>query len=231
MSKLIFSVEGNIGAGKSTMMNLLRAYFSSYKKVCFIDEPVDEWLAMKNNDGKNLLETFYSDTKRWSYTFQNVAYITRMNRLVDAMMSDCDVIIMDRSLNGDMNTFTRMLEEDGCLNKIEMEAYHKWNEFFMKRFGSNANIFHLYLKCSPDMAYSRISCRGRNEEKNISIDYLTRLHNCHDDWLLNKNINNVFVMDVQEDFCNTIREKYVLGCITNYISGKYVEITGKYLLK
>lgn len=55
----IISVEGNIGAGKSTLLSLL--------DMEVIKEPVDEW---ENTGGKNILEKYYEDPKRWAFTFQ-----------------------------------------------------------------------------------------------------------------------------------------------------------------
>lgn len=103
--KTVVAIEGLIGAGKSTMINILRKKLEN--KAQFIDEPVDEWIAMRDENNKNLLETFYSDMKRWSYTFQNIAYITRMNRLADALKGEPSLVLMDRSLTGDKNTFTK----------------------------------------------------------------------------------------------------------------------------
>ena len=205
--KTVVAIEGLIGAGKSTMMNILRKKLEN--KAQFIDEPVDEWIAMRDDDEKNLLETFYGDMKRWSYTFQNIAYITRMNRLADALRGDTSLILMDRSLTGDKNTFTKMLKEDGCISRMEMEAYNKWCDFFQTYFGSNVQMKYVYLRCDPEVAFKRIQNRGRDEESTIPLEYLKRLHNAHEEWLLNE--ENVLVIDVNEDFIdNEEKVKQVL---------------------
>lgn len=205
--KTVVAIEGLIGAGKSTMMNILRKKLEN--KAQFIDEPVDEWIAMRDENDKNLLETFYSDMKRWSYTFQNIAYITRMNRLADALRGDSSLILMDRSLTGDKNTFTKMLKEDGCISRMEMEAYNKWCDFFQTYFGSNVQMKYVYLRCDPEVAFKRIQNRGRDEESTIPLEYLKRLHNAHEEWLLNE--ENVLVIDVNEDFIdNEEKVKQVL---------------------
>lgn len=212
--KIIISIEGNIGAGKSTLMNILRQKYAD--DIYFIDEPVDEWTQMIGDDGKNLLETFYTDMKRWSYTFQNIAYITRMNRLLTAIDSNKNVIVMDRSLDGDKNTFTKMLEEDGNINKIEMSAYNKWVSFFNERFGNQLIVKHIYLQCSPEIAHSRINKRARNGEGGIPLEYLTRLHNCHEDWLNQK--TNVLTVDVNKDFINDMDK---LNKVSEYVSKNF----------
>jgi deoxyadenosine/deoxycytidine kinase len=209
--KIVISIEGNIGAGKSTLMNILKEKFSN--AVYFIDEPVDEWTQMIGSDGKNLLETFYENMTRWSYSFQNIAYITRMNRLLSAIDSDKKVIIMDRSLDGDKNTFTKMLEEDGHINKLEMAAYNKWVDLFNTRFGNNILTKHIYLSCDPSIAHSRINKRSRNGEGGIPLEYLTRLHNCHEEWLNQK--TNILKIDVNQDFIQDLEK---INQVSNFIS-------------
>ncbi len=195
--KYIISLEGNIGAGKSSFLKILKQNLSD--KAEFIDEPVDEWLQIKNNKNENLLEVFYQDKKRWAYTFQNIAYITRMKRIIDIMQTTSkSIIFMDRSLEGDLNTFTKMLKEDGDIDNLEWSAYKKWNTMFTDLIGKNIQTRHIYLRCTPEIAYERISKRARNEENSIPFEYIKQLHLYHDNWLLNN--TRSYIIDVNKDF-------------------------------
>lgn len=219
--KTIISLEGNIGAGKSSFLSILKEKLKD--KVEFVDEPVQEWIEMKNNEGKNLLEVFYSNKKRWSYTFQNIAYITRMKHIVDIMMnSDKKVIIMDRSLEGDLNTFTKMLREDGDIDELEWVSYKKWNTFFSDYIGKDIKVNHIYLRCEPEVAYARIEKRSRGEECGIPFEYIKKLHEYHDKWLLNNN-ENVLITDVNKDFVNDEENK------DKFYDKVFCSILGKYL--
>ena len=62
-SKKIYALEGNIGAGKTTILKLLGKHF---KDVELVEEPVKEW---QNLGGMNLLDSFYSDPQRWGFLF------------------------------------------------------------------------------------------------------------------------------------------------------------------
>ena len=53
----VVSIEGNIGAGKSTMLK----FFESYNDVELIPEPVAQWCDV---NGHNLLGKLYEDPKR-----------------------------------------------------------------------------------------------------------------------------------------------------------------------
>lgn len=91
-------IEGNIAAGKSTFLRILAKELNFY----VVQEPVSKWqkvesevdatsLATENSDckdleedetetesGGNLLDLFYNDPKRWTYTFQSYAFLSRM---------------------------------------------------------------------------------------------------------------------------------------------------------
>jgi deoxyadenosine/deoxycytidine kinase len=82
MSHIILSLDGNIGSGKTTLLNHIRTYLHD---IHVVDEPVGQWTELHDKEGKNLLELFYQDKKRWSYTFQNCALLTRLTNIKDAI--------------------------------------------------------------------------------------------------------------------------------------------------
>jgi deoxyadenosine/deoxycytidine kinase len=218
--KTIISLEGNIGVGKSSFMDILKEKLSHVAE--FIYEPVEEWLEMKDENNSNLLDTFYKDKKRWAYTFQNVAYITRMNKIMDYLMSsNKKIIIMDRSLSGDLNTFTKMLREDGDMNEMEWQAYNKWNTFFNKYIGSNVEMKHIYLRSDPSVAFTRIQKRHRDEECSIPFDYIKKLHEYHDKWLLDN--ENSLLVQADKDFVNDLENKEITyNYVFNKMASKYL---------
>ena len=133
--KILISIEGNIGVGKTTLMNLLEESLGDTAEYIF--EPINEWHNIKDCQGRDILQTFYDDKLRWSYTFQNFAYITKLVHIINKIEnSGKKYIIMDRSLAADINTFGKMLHEDGFMNDIEWNAYKTWNNFFENFFGT-----------------------------------------------------------------------------------------------
>jgi len=197
--KNIVSIEGNIGVGKTTFTNILQKH---YTESVIVSEPVDIWLNTKTKNGENILGLFYKDINRWAYTFQNIAYVTRMMKIQDAINSDKEIIFLDRSLGTDKNVFEKMLYDDGIISDIEHNIYNLWCDFY-KNYINNINIKYIYLRCSPETAYDRIKKRGREEEKNITLEYLVKLHKYHEEWL-NKNSNNIIIIDCDKDFENDI---------------------------
>ena len=217
MDKNIISIEGNIGVGKSTFVRIIKQHIANSE---IVDEPVEMWKKLTNPDGQNILGLFYGDIPRWAYSFQNLACITRMMKIEDTInTTTAKYIFLDRSLGTDKNVFEKMLYDDRLITDIEHDMYNLWCDFYMRYVNKNNNWNYIYLRCTPDTAFSRIQKRGREEEKNISLEYLTKLHKYHDEWLYK--IDNVLIIDCDKDFehnnkyqeeiIKKIKEKFILN--------------------
>ncbi len=191
--KKIIAIEGNIGVGKSTFTKILK---DNFKNSLIVDEPVDTWISLKDDSGTSILGLFYKDVNRWAYTFQNLAYITRMMRIADSIKSDKDIIFLDRSLGTDKYVFEKMLYDDKIISELEHKMYNIWCDFYKKYIDDSENHI-IYLRCEPSTSFERIKKRGREEEKNITLDFLKKIHIYHEDWLMKKNI---IVIDCDRDF-------------------------------
>ena len=71
------SIEGNIGSGKSTILKIIR---QNFPELVILDEPLSEWQKVGENQNINLLGMYYQDPKRWGFTFQIYAFMTRLNK-------------------------------------------------------------------------------------------------------------------------------------------------------
>jgi deoxyadenosine/deoxycytidine kinase len=191
-------VEGNIGTGKSTLLTQL----SAHCKV--ILEPVDEWTQMKNANGKNILEEFYSDPVRNAYLFQSIAFRSRMKNIVNKCDDTCFV---ERSIYTDRNVFAKTCREDGLIGDIEWNDYVSWFDWLTTEFQVQPKGF-VYLRCEPEVSLTRIKKRNRPGEENISLEYLKKLHAKHDEWLLNA--HDVLVIDVNKD--DTVQDMVTQIC-------------------
>ena len=101
-------IEANIGAGKTTFINKLEEYFENNKNIVCLREPVDEWINLKDSEGNNILNYFYKDTKRWSYTFQMNAFMTRIESIKKKYKSN-KINFIERSIYTDKNCFALIL--------------------------------------------------------------------------------------------------------------------------
>jgi deoxyadenosine/deoxycytidine kinase len=218
----VISIEGNIGAGKSTFINIIKNKIFNNKQAVIVPEPVELWKNITDSDGENILNKFYNNIPRWSYSFQNMAFITRIMKLEESIKLNPSekIIFQDRSIECDKFVFEKMLHDDGLLNDMEHKLYNLWNNFYDNYVRKNINNKTIYLKCSSQIALDRIHKRGRIEEKNISIDYLDKLNKYHDDWLINSsdNFNDVLVIDCNQDFEHNLNyQSYIINLVKNFI--------------
>ena len=120
-------IQGNIGAGKSTLFNEVKNRFSGNPRICMLPEPVDTWMDIKDESG-TILEHYYSDQKKYAFTFQMMAYITRITQLRKAteQYGGRCIIITERSIETDRQVFAKMLYENNTLDNISYTIYLKW---------------------------------------------------------------------------------------------------------
>lgn len=177
---IVISLDGNIGAGKSTLLEAVRL---ALPEVEVVVEPVAEWETLKTADGKSLLQHFYEDKKRWSYTFQNCAILTRLTAIQKAIRSTKKkIIITERSLLTDRFVFAEMLRDSGDLDDMEWALYSKWFDNFAVDLPIKGVV---HVTTAVDTSAARIINRGREGEGGIPKEYLAALDRQHYKWLDN----------------------------------------------
>jgi deoxyadenosine/deoxycytidine kinase len=192
----IIVVQGNIGSGKSTFVDKLKTRYGERKDICFLQEPVNEWLTIKDKNGVNILENYYKDQPKYAFMFQMMAYISRLTILKRALESNqYKYIITERCLNTDRNVFCKMLYDDGLIDDIGYQIYNKWFDEFINF--ENVSYVHVYLKTDPQVSKKRVDIRARVEES-IPIEYLTKCHEYHEKWLLTAD-QKVIIIDSNQD--------------------------------
>ncbi len=173
----MFLLEGNIGAGKTSLGNILKA--SSHFE--FLEEPVDTW---RDGFANNLFEMFYTDMPRWSFTFQIMAFTTRAKTWSEILEKvQGDRVVLERSIYTDRNVFAKNLYAGGAMNDSEWQVYQQLWEFLAKNYCEEPNKI-IYLRTPAEVCLERIKKRGRNEEQQMPLDYLKNLEDLHDEWLL-----------------------------------------------
>ncbi|XP_069811680.1 deoxyguanosine kinase, mitochondrial-like [Dendropsophus ebraccatus] len=209
------SVEGNIAAGKSTFLRLL---CTAQQEWNLMAEPLRKWQhvhSSSHQDVDNLLQLLYDDPARWSYTFQTLSCMSRFQAQIETppehvLKQREPVQIFERSVYSDRFVFAKALSELGHLNEMEWALYQDWHSFLIEEFGKRAALDGIiYLRATPGKCFERLQKRARKEEKAVTQDYLKKLHDQHESWLIEKttdvhfqNIRDipVLVLDVDEEF-------------------------------
>ena len=189
-------IEGNIGAGKSTFLELFKEYLAQNlpgSKV--LPEPVQAWMETQDSNGKSILQHYYEDQKKYGFTFQMNAFISRVNEIDEIRKENLQHLFVERSVYTDKNVFTLTNYKNGNINEIEHEVYQQWFNVFTEKFNLRPKAY-IYLKASPETCAVRIKRRDRTGESSIPLEYLKELHILHDTWLAEEKKWGVPVLEV-----------------------------------
>lgn len=181
MAPILISIEGNIGAGKSTLLDHMKQHLkvAGARRIVYVDEPVSEWNTITDTNNRTMLELFYENPKKYAFSFQMMAYISRLANMQKAIKSHPNhIILMERSLLTDYHVFAKMLHDKGDLLPEEFSIYKKWFD----HFNTIPMDGLIYLECSPEVALERCQKRNRPGET-ISLEYLQELHDQHENWI------------------------------------------------
>ena len=208
------SVEGNISAGKSTVFEYLKTL--NMANVSFADEPVKKWEQIKDKNNMNAIECFYADPNKNAFCFQVLAYITRLQELINIIkMFPDNIIITERCIETDKYVFAKMLYEKGNISSIEWETYNYWYNSFSELAKVDLII---YIKTDPEKCYERIKTRNRSGEHDIPLEYLKQCHMNHEEWITNISIP-VITIDGNDsiDIIQTKINKLMITLVPNQL--------------
>lgn len=179
MPPIIISIDGNIGSGKSTLIDILKCHYKG--DVVVLEEPVDKWKDISDDkSGENIITKFYKNKNKYSFSFQMLALITRINLIRNIIKNNPDIMIVaERSIMSDKSIFCDMMYDEGYISEIDYKVYLTLYNEFIKELPISGVI---YLNTTPKTCFRRILTRDRKGE-DISLDYLTKCNNYHDKWL------------------------------------------------
>jgi deoxyadenosine/deoxycytidine kinase len=181
------AVVGNIGAGKTTLTEMLAKHYNW--------DPLYETV-----DNNPYLEDFYNDMKRWSFNLQVYFLNSRFQQIIEIQKTKKN-IIQDRTIYEDAYIFAENLHEMGLMPSRDYENY--------KAIFENITSFirppdlMIYLKATVPTLVENIQRRGREYEASIRLDYLQKLNNKYEKWIGNYNKGKVLILDKDKlDFAN-----------------------------
>lgn len=189
---MLVLLEGNIAAGKTTLGERL----TLDDRFTFVKEPVERW---QTGYTMNVLERFYVDTRRWAFTMQINAFVTRAQALDEASVPGQGVAVFERSIYCDRHVFAKNLHQQGLMDDTEWAVYLNFWDYFRVHVPVPDAI--IYLRTPAEECYRRLKQRGRAEEKDITLEYLQQLEARHDEWLLDPVVaeHPVIVLDGSQE--------------------------------
>lgn len=172
-------VDGVVGAGKSTLAQKI----SDKLGIPIFEE-------LQNQTTMNLLEEFYRDKKRWSFTLQ-IHFLNERFKMIKEIHRRGGGIL-DRSIFGD-KIFASMLNEDGWMTDDEFRTYQTLLDNMLEHV-KNPKLL-VYIDCDLSTAKSRIRGRGRDMEQGVDEVYWKRLNEKYSKWYQEYNLSSKISID------------------------------------
>lgn len=165
MASVVF-LEGNIGAGKSTVLRELddRGYI-------VMQEPVTMWTEH--------LARAYSD-KRWSLPMHYMALVTHSEVILQALRTaktENTIVVVERSFQS-IDVFADCDED--LRDKVEYWTLHNMYRRLVQEELDTVDCKRLYLRTDPSVCFERMRTRDRLGEDAIPMDYIDGLHGLHE---------------------------------------------------
>jgi deoxyadenosine/deoxycytidine kinase len=183
------AIAGNIGAGKSTLVEFLERH---YGIVAFY-EP---------NEENPYLEDFYRDMRGFAFRSQ-LYFLASKFRLHQAFDRQAGVVALDRTIFEDAEVFATALYQMRKISTRDWGTYRSLYEGILEAIRPPDLL--IYLRCSIPMLRRRIRLRGRVMEQGMSLAYVKRLQALYDDWIARYRMSDVLVLETDRlDYVNDL---------------------------
>ncbi len=176
------AIAGNMGAGKSTLVEFLAR---TYGVVPFY-EP---------NDENPYLADFYRDMKGWAFQSQ-LYFLANKFRLHQEFDRQPGVVALDRTIFEDAEIFATALHQMRKISKRDWQTYQSFYHAILDAI--RPPDLMIYLRCSMRTLRQRIRLRGRTMERDVPHAYLKRLERLYDQWIESYEMSDVLVLETDE---------------------------------
>ena len=194
------AIEGNIGAGKTSLANMLSDDFNA-KIVLerFADNP--------------FLPKFYADNERYAFPLEMSFLADRYQQLSDDL---AQFDLFKNFIVSDYYIFKSLIFAQVTLHDDEYALYRKMFDLMYKEI--TKPDLYVYLYQNTDRLLQNIKKRGREYEQNIEASYLQKIHDGYSNFIKTQRDLNILIIDVSElDFVNKPEDyKLVINKIKNH---------------
>ena len=187
--KRTIAIAGNMGSGKSTLVEFLSRTY----EVAPFYEP---------NDENPYLADFYGDMERWAFQSQ-LYFLSNKFRLHQELDRQEGVVALDRTIFEDAEIFATALYQMRKISKRDWETYQGIYNAILDAI--QPPDLMIYLRCSMRTLRQRIKLRGREMEQDVPLAYLKRLDRLYEGWISSYKMSDVLVLETDRlDYINDV---------------------------
>lgn len=175
-------VAGNIGVGKSSLVELLcrrLGWQPFYEAV--VDNPY--------------LADFYADMSRWAFHSQ-IFFLANRLHLQRQIADHPTAVVQDRSIYEDAEIFARNLYEQGFISERDYATYRRLYTSLLDLLPAPDVV--IYLRASVKTLHKRILQRGRSYESKIAPVYLSQLNELYEQWIAGFDLCPLLVVETDD---------------------------------
>ncbi len=176
------AIAGNIGAGKTTLTQLLAKHY-------------DWQLQLEDMDENPYISDFYEDMQRWSFNLQVYFLNTRWERIKE-IRDGKKTVIQDRTIYEDAYIFAPNLHSMGLMSSRDFENYNKLFDNIKQQI--EAPDLMIFLRAGIPKLVDQIQMRGRDYEDAIRLDYLKRLNERYEAWISDYKQGPLLIFNVDD---------------------------------
>lgn len=201
------AVAGNIGAGKTTLSELLAKHY--------------RWTPHYEDVDQNpYLNDFYNDMQRWSFNLQIYFLNSRFQQIIDIRESG-KTIIQDRTIYEDAEIFAPNLHSMGLMSTRDFNNYKKLFDLMVSLIQPPDLL--IYLRATVPTLVNQIQKRGRDYENSIRLDYLKQLNDRYESWVNNYKMGKLLIINVDDlDFISNPEDlSFIIDKIDAQIHGLF----------
>ena len=193
------AVEGNIGAGKTSLAKILSTKFNAS-------------LVLEEFAENTFLPQFYENPERFSFPLEMSFLAERFQQLVSEQRKALE---KEQLLIGDYIFEKSLLFARVNLKGAEMELFNRFYDLIAKDLRKPDLILYLHKK--TDLLLQNINLRGRTYEKSIPAEYLDQVSNQYLNHLQSLENQRVIILESDQlDFVNEHNDlMYILDLLQN----------------
>ena len=185
------AIEGNIGAGKTSLAQLISTAFNAH-------------LVLERFSENPFLPRFYKNPKRYAFSLE-MSFLAERYQQINDDLSQLD--LFSRFVVSDYFVFKSLIFSKVTLSEDEFSLYRKLFDILYK--DTPKPDLYVYLHQSIDQLKLNIENRGREYESSIQADYLQRINDSYLEYLRTQQSFPVKIIDLTGiDFVNN-RQDYL----------------------